>query len=491
MNLSDRILALDEFAARKDDSKFRAAVLYAEARAQALPIRPKTVILESTGRRIAGVPLVMFEHMVGDPVFADYEFVWVVKGASVSPLKPYLADPRVRTVGFRTREYAQALWTAAYLVNDRAWPPFFTKRPGQVGAIAWSAAAPHAQKTLARGSEELKGTARSLLHADFLIAPDSDTAAALLEAAGADRIFGGRVLTGTDTAAACEAMIAGAPSADALPPEGTAKTRVIVIGCDFGDSPATFQAIGLSHHMDHERFDLTFLVSGKTVPGRQRRLAMLHPSARVLFTFGHRPLTQNEYVALSAHRALAPAERCAPAAIAAVTPHYERERHRMLGDTAFDVAIGFTDRLSDATLLLSCASFARRVLCLTDPADQAGRRLTPELVADRFDRVLVIPQASESRIARALAQAGAPPLVAVDRFSGYEMSVAALRDEVAEQLAESLGHAQVPAGIDAALDSLAAEVLRRLDAAQRGYGLDADAHDREVAGVYQRVLETT
>lgn len=493
MNLSEHILILDEFATRRDDSKFRAATYYAEARARGRDVDLNVVLLEATRGKESGVLSQMLAHMLGDQRFARCSFVWVAKGKQPSDVKMLLGDARVTSVGFRTREYAEALWTAGGLVIDRAWQPFFAKRPEQVGVIAWSAPVtahapgdPRASAT----REALKNTARSLLQTELLVTPDRPTAHALLDATGVSAIFGGTVLHDAPPADICRTLLRDETSVAGWRTETTDKTRVLLMGCDFGDSLATSEAIELSHAIDHTRYDVTVLVAGKAVAGRERRVRQLHPSVRILHTFGYRPLTRSEYVQVAAHRMLEPQERSDPASLAALAPMYEAERHRLLGDVRFDVAIGFTDRLTEATLLLASMSAGRRVLCLTDPADRVGRRLSARLVSERFDRVLVTPQAQGSPTVRGIAKADVSRalIVPVGRFLGYETSIRSMRDELAAQLGAALGDRELTPEVTDALAAVERAIRLRAEAVQRELGVDALQHNRDVMAVYEAAL---
>lgn len=493
MNLSERIVVLDEFATRRDDPKFRTATHYADARARSRGVDPNVVLLEATRGKESGVLSQMLAHMLGDPQFARFSFVWVAKGKQPSDVKALLGDARVTSVGFRTREYAEALWTAGGLVTDRAWQPFFAKRPEQVGVIAWSApVTAHApgDPRVSATREALKNTARSLLQTDLLVTPDKPTAHALLDATGVSAIFGGTVLDDAPPADICRILLRGETSVAGWRTETTDKTRVLVMGCDFGDSPATSEAIELSHAIDHARYDVTVLVAGKAVAGRERRVRQLHPAVRVLYTFGYRPLTRSEYVQVAAHRMLEPQERSDPASLAALAPMYEAERRRLLGDVRFDVAVSLTDRLTEATLLLANASVGRRVLCLTDPADRVGRRLSARLVSERFDRVLVSPQALGSPTVRGVAETDGGYLLPtpVGRFLGYETSIRSMRDELAAQLGAALGNRELMPEVIDALAAVERAIRLRAEAAQRELGVDALKHNQDVMAVYEAAL---
>ena len=176
--------------------RFRGMAHYARYCRRGLPLAEKTVLFEAyRAVKIADNPYAMFKAMVDDPYYADFTFVWAIDDDGNEYRRRYASRRNVRFCRIHSRAYAKALCTAKYLVNNKTWPFYFSKRPGQVHVTTW-----HATAFKALGKEQggtigqFKNLTRNLLHADYLVMPNRFTSEVMLRSNDVKGIFPGTVL---------------------------------------------------------------------------------------------------------------------------------------------------------------------------------------------------------------------------------------------------------------------------------------------------------
>lgn len=156
-------------------------IRYAEA-LETLPIAPHLVLWESNhGASIGCHPLAMFRWMVDRPEYSHLIHVWAVNDCSGIP-RDVMGRPNVVFVKLHSQEYMQYLATAAHIINNVSFAPYFVRRPGQKYLNTWHGTP---FKTLGRsmrgGFLEYENIQRNFQLSTLVMAPNSLTEWALIE----------------------------------------------------------------------------------------------------------------------------------------------------------------------------------------------------------------------------------------------------------------------------------------------------------------------
>lgn len=143
---------------------------------------PTMVLYQSySGASMSCNPYAIFRELLGDPEFGRLSHVWVLDSYAEIALRSaeYAAHPNVRFVRYRSAEYVEALATAGYLIQNSAFPSYFTKRPGQLYLNSWHSAGAVKKMgfDLPRGNFTSRNVVRDLMMADYLISPNVLTTA--------------------------------------------------------------------------------------------------------------------------------------------------------------------------------------------------------------------------------------------------------------------------------------------------------------------------
>ncbi|WP_232483537.1 CDP-glycerol glycerophosphotransferase family protein [Brevibacterium yomogidense] len=151
----------------------RAKKLADIARCAAAPVKPRTIFYESFGGNGALCnPRSMFEHLVADPAFHDYEHVWVLQSGPEHDgfRKRCESLPNLVFVRRGTVEYFHRLLTAQYVISNSAFPLEYSKPAGQVYVNTWHGIP---LKTmgydLPGGAVGTRNVVRTFLAADYLL----------------------------------------------------------------------------------------------------------------------------------------------------------------------------------------------------------------------------------------------------------------------------------------------------------------------------------
>lgn len=96
-----------------------------------LPINSNVILFESFwGQRIACNPKAMFDAYVRADQHRKNRYIWVCNDPALVP--PEVAKmPNVSFVKFQSPEYARAVATAGFLINNMPFPPYVIRREGQ------------------------------------------------------------------------------------------------------------------------------------------------------------------------------------------------------------------------------------------------------------------------------------------------------------------------------------------------------------------------
>ena len=146
-------------------------------------------------------PEAIFRRLLAAPDLQHLHHVWALADLEqyASTVAEFADNPRVEFVEHDSHPYYGALAKAKYLVNNATFPPQFGKRKGQVYLNTWHGTPLKAMGyDIPGGAGDTRNVARNLLSADYLLAPNDDTAKMYLDAYRMRNIFRGRMIeTGT------------------------------------------------------------------------------------------------------------------------------------------------------------------------------------------------------------------------------------------------------------------------------------------------------
>ncbi|MDN4477890.1 CDP-glycerol glycerophosphotransferase family protein [Demequina sp. SYSU T00039] len=103
------------------------------------PFDPRTALFESfQARSYAGSPRAVYEHLLADPRFADWRFVWAFREPPAPTLlSGPLSDPRTSWVIYRRADYHRAAATAGWWITNAIMPEYLALAPGQRQLQTW------------------------------------------------------------------------------------------------------------------------------------------------------------------------------------------------------------------------------------------------------------------------------------------------------------------------------------------------------------------
>jgi CDP-glycerol glycerophosphotransferase len=168
------------------------------ARARRAPLDPHTVMYESfAGNGMLCNPEAIFRALLAAPDQQHLHHVWALSdlGLYQRTVAEFADDPRVRFVRRGSRAYFDALATAGYLVNNATFPDGFGKRDGQLYLNTWHGTPLKAMGyDVPHGGLDTRNVTRNFVQADYLLAPNDDTAQMYLRAYRMANIFRGRMI---------------------------------------------------------------------------------------------------------------------------------------------------------------------------------------------------------------------------------------------------------------------------------------------------------
>ena len=166
---------------------------------RSVKLDPSLVLYQAySGASMSCSPYAIFRELLADPEFSQLKHVWVLDSYDEIALRSaeYAAHPNVRFVRYQTADYLKALAGAGYLIQNAAFPSYFTKRPGQVYVNSWHSAG--AVKKMGfdtpRGNFVSRNVVRDLMMADFLISPNALTTRMYADSYRLRGLYGGTML---------------------------------------------------------------------------------------------------------------------------------------------------------------------------------------------------------------------------------------------------------------------------------------------------------
>lgn len=185
---ANRILKRLSGSVRQDYLKF-----------SSLPIDDNLVLLEGgQGTNINGNMFAMLKQINENPRWKNYKTAFVVTNDTKKA-----ARERMNFYGFSnviicerdSREYCKLLATAKYIMTDNSFPPYFSKREGQIFLNTWHGTP---LKTLGMSDKSFKGSTANIqknyLMCDYALFPNEFTKNVFMQDYSLDGIFTGRSL---------------------------------------------------------------------------------------------------------------------------------------------------------------------------------------------------------------------------------------------------------------------------------------------------------
>jgi CDP-glycerol glycerophosphotransferase len=168
------------------------------ALARRAPIDEHAVLYESfAGNGMLCNPEALFRSLLAAPDMGHLRHIWSLSDLEAYPetIAEFAGDPRVSFVKHDSAAYYAALATSKYLINNATFPPQFGKRDGQIYLNTWHGTPLKAMGyDVPGGAVDTRNVARNFLNADYLLAPNDDTAQMYLSAFRMANIFNGRII---------------------------------------------------------------------------------------------------------------------------------------------------------------------------------------------------------------------------------------------------------------------------------------------------------
>jgi CDP-glycerol glycerophosphotransferase (TagB/SpsB family)/glycosyltransferase involved in cell wall biosynthesis len=184
---------------RKLANRVKLAVKYEMvARSRRGSIDANTVFYESfSGNGMLCNPEAIFRALLAAPDMGHLKHVWALTDLDeyAATVAEFAGNPRVKFVKMESPAYYSALSTAKYLVNNATFPPQFGKRDGQIYVNTWHGTPLKAMGyDIPGGALNTRNVVRNLVSADYLLAPNEQTADMYLRAYRMANIYNGRIL---------------------------------------------------------------------------------------------------------------------------------------------------------------------------------------------------------------------------------------------------------------------------------------------------------
>lgn len=168
------------------------------ARSRRALVDEQTVLYESfSGNGMLCNPEAIFRELLAADDMGHLRHVWALADLeeSAQTVAEFAGNPRVSFVKHKSQAYFAAIATAKYLVNNATFPPQFGKREGQIYLNTWHGTPLKAMGyDVPSGAMDTGNVVRNFLSADYLLAPNEDTAEMYLSAYRMRNIFRGRLV---------------------------------------------------------------------------------------------------------------------------------------------------------------------------------------------------------------------------------------------------------------------------------------------------------
>lgn len=161
-------------------------------------IQKNSILYESyAGRGMICNPYAIFKAFSRLPIFNKYHHYWVLDDLedNQSIIQEYQNFPNVHFIQYKSKEYLYHMATAAFLINNVAFPAFFTPKKKQIYINTWHGIP---LKTLGfdipSGNISSKNTLRNFLMCDYLISPNSFMTEIYKKAFKLENLYPGRII---------------------------------------------------------------------------------------------------------------------------------------------------------------------------------------------------------------------------------------------------------------------------------------------------------
>ena len=371
------------------------------------PIEKNHILYESYyGRGMLCNPYGIFRAFKKRKDFTEYEHFWVIKNwkENTRIMELYKNDKNVHFIRYMSEEYLYHVATAAYLINNLAFPSFYTPRDGQIYLNTWHRAASDKEGFDApEGNVEARNIIRNFLAADYLLASDDKMKETYQKSFKLEGIYNGIILSegeprldmrhnssrrqlknlretkvsgdniqnkkedGRNGMRILNIMIdhAEIPKQESLLEKiqkkiARKKEKILVYGSDLRGNGVTSSLLSLLDYINYKKYDVTLLAVLNREGTNQEKICSVNSNVRVITRFGAPNGTLQEQERYE--RAL---EQGIPADALereALRQYMEREFHRMFGRTDFDHLIEFTGYSPHYGMLFAAVKNGRKYI---------------------------------------------------------------------------------------------------------------------------------
>lgn len=365
------------------------------------PIEKNHILYESYyGRGMLCNPYGIFRAFKKRKDFTEYEHFWVIKNwkENTRIMELYKTDRNVHFIRYMSEEYLYHVATAAYLINNLAFPSFYTPRNGQIYLNTWHEAASEKEGFDApEGNVEARNIIRNFLAADYLLAFDDKMKETYEKSFKLKGIYNGILLYPEAEESYDNKRN---PKEDErngmrilnmiIDHEGISKQesffekiqrkitrkkeKILVYGSDLRGNGVTSSLLSLLDYINYKKYDVTLLVVLNREGTNREKICAVHPKVRVITRFGApngTPQEQERY-----EKAL---EQGIPADAVereALRQYMEREFHRMFGRTDFDHLIEFTGYSPHYGMLFAAVKNGRKYIWQHNDLGRETKRKT-------------------------------------------------------------------------------------------------------------------
>ena len=338
------------------------------------------------GRGMTGNPYGIFRAFRKRKDFTQYEHFWVMKNwkENARIMELYKNDQNVHFIRYMSEEYLYHAATAAYLINDLAFPSFYTPRKGQIYFNTWHEMKPGEYGFDARdGNVEVRNIIRNFLASDYLLASDDRMEEIYQKSFKLKGIYKGIILRGGEPRLDMDNNSlqnweengtrllniiidhAGIPKKESILKKikkkaARKKETVLFYGSDLRENGVTYSLLSLLDSIDYRKYDVTLLAVLNREGTNRKKICAVNPNVRVITRFGApngTPQEQKRY-----EKALKQGIPAEAAEREALRQYMEREFRRMFGRADFDHLIEFTGYSPHYGMLFAAVKKGRKYI---------------------------------------------------------------------------------------------------------------------------------
>lgn len=162
---------------------------------ETMPVKKNRIVFESFhGKNISDTPLFVLKELLSRDDASKYEIFFSTNNPEEASEFIEAQNLPVKLIKVDTKEYAEVIATAEYLINNSSFPHWFIKRPEQTYVQTWHGVP---LKTLGKrmrlGIESMYNVQHNFMQADIITFPNEFTRNAIMRDYNLEELYTGRV----------------------------------------------------------------------------------------------------------------------------------------------------------------------------------------------------------------------------------------------------------------------------------------------------------